>query len=848
MNVVSTGRLWLAMGLMAVWHSGATQPIPTPEEATAAIQNRAVSGNVGLQVLRPARGVRVLVDGLSYENVTAWEWKGQDISAALQAAVADGSAVVRSSSVGFEVKWPKPPAAAGVNGVGPLTVRAAQVSGGAVSAAVTPCPASTAFGPATSPVLAADPQCLYGSTTCLQPGKRHTGIDYPGTGNAIAVAAGTVVRVQLMNAADRGMGTNLLVRHILPGPNCQVIYSSYAHLDSLAAAIAVNQPVAKGQVLGVIGGSGRGNPSAFAPHLHLELKSTAVTGNPFGVGDQTQTCGTDPLNSRVDSCWRYVAADAKPDDYGYLDPATLLNRTVSAPVYRTVRGGSGFTCGVGIDNTVACWGYGIAPNPPAGQLKQVAAGNRHACGVTANNTVVCWGANDYGESRPRAGLFEKVSAGGEHSCGIRPGGRVVCWGNNRHGEATPPAGRFLQVSAGFYFSCGLRIDHRLACWGRWTEPDGENDPPSGEFKQVDAPLIGAACALRADDTLACWGKNYDGSHPSGRFREVTSDCALGMDNTIACWGYNFYGGANAPAGRFRQLAGGSEHQCAIAPNNRPVCWGNNAHGEATPSAGRFVQIATGYSYAGDGGGGHSCGVTVGGTLVCWGSRVNGFDGRSTTPAGRFKQVSTEADHTCAIQADDTVACWGANGNGEATPPRGTFKQVTAGGSHSCGIRANGVLACWGSNLYGESQPPRGVFKDVQAGRSHTCAIRTNDTVACWPPGSGATTPPSEPFKQLSSGTFHSCGVRLNNTVACWGTDYNGSTTAPNGRFKQVSAGFTYSCGVRADNSLACWGIDNEASGVITPPTGTFKQVDAGNAFACALRTDGFVSCWGTQVR
>ncbi len=200
-----------------------------------------------------------------------------------------------------------------------------------------------------------------------------------------------------MNANDHGMGTNLLVRHILPGPNCAIVYSGYSHLASLASGIAVNKVVSKGQTLGVIGGSGNGNPNAFAPHLHLEMKSAAVTGNPFGVGNETKTCATGPLNAKANTCWRYVgnatSPASAPDDYGYLNPAGYLNKTLTVPVYRQVSAGTDYTCGLKVDNTLACWGdngNGQA-TPPAGSFKQVSAGYTHTCALKADNTLACWG-------------------------------------------------------------------------------------------------------------------------------------------------------------------------------------------------------------------------------------------------------------------------------------------------------------------------------------------------------------------------------------------------------------------------------------------------------------------------
>lgn len=222
-------------------------------------------------------------------------------------------------------------------------------------------------------------------------------MNFSGTGTAVAVATGKVVRVETLHTNDHGMGTNVILRHVLPGPNCAIVYSSYSHLATINAAVTVGRLVAKGQTLGAIGGSGHGDANAFPPHLHLEIKSRAVTGNPFGVGRQTGTCATSPLNAKANSCWRYVGTAASspsaPDGYGYLNPAGYLRKTHTIPVYRQVSAGGDHTCALKADNSLACWGwngYGQA-TPPAGAFQQVSAGEYYTCGIRANGFVACWG-------------------------------------------------------------------------------------------------------------------------------------------------------------------------------------------------------------------------------------------------------------------------------------------------------------------------------------------------------------------------------------------------------------------------------------------------------------------------
>ena len=204
--------------------------------------------------------------------------------------------------------------AAGVVQAEELAAPAAVVENAVVAQAASSsanCPSALAFGAATQPVLPEEAGCGYNSTSCTGGiGSRHAGVNYTGTGNAVAIANGRVVKVEAPN--PNGLGNTVIIKHTLPGPDCSVIYSTYSRLDSIA--IAVGDAVKKGDTLGAIGQSG----------LHLEMKAAAMAGNPLGTGNQTQTCATDPLNARADSCFAFVgrasAVSPTPDDLGYLNP------------------------------------------------------------------------------------------------------------------------------------------------------------------------------------------------------------------------------------------------------------------------------------------------------------------------------------------------------------------------------------------------------------------------------------------------------------------------------------------------------------------------------------------------
>jgi murein DD-endopeptidase MepM/ murein hydrolase activator NlpD len=164
------------------------------------------------------------------------------------------------------------------------------------------------FGaPASTPAISS---CGYASSTCARTGRYHTGIDYrrPEAGTAAVLAAnrGTVARLETMSPDDQGMGTNVILEHELE--HGEKVYSSYSHLASLTPGLKVGAPVAKGQVLGTMGGSGYGQADYWGVHLHFEIKNAPVPYSPSGRG----------------TYWGYTPT--RPEDFGYRDPGAFLGR------------------------------------------------------------------------------------------------------------------------------------------------------------------------------------------------------------------------------------------------------------------------------------------------------------------------------------------------------------------------------------------------------------------------------------------------------------------------------------------------------------------------------------------
>lgn len=161
------------------------------------------------------------------------------------------------------------------------------------------------FGPPTpTPPIAT---CGYNVNTCAQRDRYHTAIDYQrpafGTQTVVATNLGVVVYRETMSAFDKGMGSNVILEHELESG--KKVYSSYSHLASIDSAVKVGSTVQKGQVLGIMGGSGYGQPNYWGVHLHFELKDRPVTHSPSG--------GT-----------YYGYTPTNPDQFGYHNPDAFI--------------------------------------------------------------------------------------------------------------------------------------------------------------------------------------------------------------------------------------------------------------------------------------------------------------------------------------------------------------------------------------------------------------------------------------------------------------------------------------------------------------------------------------------
>jgi alpha-tubulin suppressor-like RCC1 family protein len=324
--------------------------------------------------------------------------------------------------------------------------------------------------------------------------------------------------------------------------------------------------------------------------------------------------------------------------------------------------GSGHTCALKNDTTVACWGSnhlgqlglpastGTQPVPTTvpglSGVAQIASGDSHMCAVLVDQTAVCWGLNSNGQigdgtttqrntPTPVLGLtgVVQMSAATENTCAVLSTGRVACWGSAFYGQigdgvtyVTPKLTPGLvsgltdavQVTVGSHHVCALRSTGSVVCWG--VNFSGLGDGVS-TLSRVPVAVLGLTDVTQI---AAGW------SHT----------CAVNGDTTVSCWGYNGNGqlgdgttfGRSSPvsstdASRFKvQVGAGLMNTCGLGPTNHTIqCWGNNSGDIINPNApGSNFQVAV----------------------------------------SQPKQIAVGIVHTCALQANGGVMCWGNNSNGQ----------------------------------------------------------------------------------------------------------------------------------------------------------------------------------------
>lgn len=174
----------------------------------------------------------------------------------------------------------------------------------AAACAAAPAAGAATFAPPVEPPTI-EPGCDYGDTECLDPSRRHAGVDYlpDESPEPVVASADGVVRVAARSGSDdsHDFGNVVVLEHALPeGGNVSTVYG---HLRD-APAVRAGECVRAGTRLGTMGRTG----AAANTHLHFEVKARPTLGPPYG----------------------YTSGD--PDDFGFFDPKLFVARRAATDV------------------------------------------------------------------------------------------------------------------------------------------------------------------------------------------------------------------------------------------------------------------------------------------------------------------------------------------------------------------------------------------------------------------------------------------------------------------------------------------------------------------------------------
>ena len=196
--------------------------------------------------------------------------------------------------------------------------------------------------------------------------------------------------------------------------------------------------------------------------------------------------------------------------------------------FRAISAGYYHTCGVTRTGATYCWGRNeqgetgngatAAHGMPvkvsgdfAGRLVSAAGQFDYTCAVGRDSTLYCWGANCYGQ----LGVDTTTEQCGNPAmpCSSSP-------------KAVHASGQFLSISAFFSHVCALSATGQASCWGENNQGQLGNGSGAGNTS-IPGPVSGAAsyksiaagrqfsCAVTADGSAQCWGRNAEGQLGTG---------------------------------------------------------------------------------------------------------------------------------------------------------------------------------------------------------------------------------------------------------------------------------------------------------------------------------------------
>lgn len=293
-------------------------------------------------------------------------------------------------------------------------------------------------------------------------------------------------------------------------------------------------------------------------------------------GGAVHSCGVVSGNAY---CWGRNDSGQLGDNSSEFSSAIPVSVSGLGSDTTAVIAGDSYSCALGDDSQVRCWGRGelgqlgdgdfidswtpVSVNMLVGQTPvtltgatTISGGDTHACAVVGGGAW-CWGANDSGQlgngtvdassvAVQVIGLsssVDSVVAGGSHSCAITNSGGVKCWGSNFFGQlgdgstddsltpvpvlisASTPLTGAVHVAVGYRHSCAVIDDGSVACWGNnYAGQVGNGLTTDVEYATTVLPSSSGATgvATGANFTCAwssvttwCWGNSSSGSLGSG---------------------------------------------------------------------------------------------------------------------------------------------------------------------------------------------------------------------------------------------------------------------------------------------------------------------------------------------
>lgn len=241
------------------------------------------------------------------------------------------------------------------------------------------------------------------------------------------------------------------------------------------------------------------------------------------------------------TCWgQNISGQVGTGQTSPTAPATDVALTIKA-----VSLGNGFTCAIGTNDRLYCWGnaaanrlgFPSATNVPTPTLvgtdtwKALVANTSSSCAIRMDGTLHCWGTGYTGiEQVSTATTWTALAPSSLDGtfAGIS-GGVLHRWDSSEAATRLPVAvastSNWSAVAGNFSHHCGVRTDGTMQCLGQNFSGEIGDATTSNPAVLVDVPGISDwtavvtgfhhTCGLRADGSLYCFGENFAGAIGDG---------------------------------------------------------------------------------------------------------------------------------------------------------------------------------------------------------------------------------------------------------------------------------------------------------------------------------------------